>query len=67
MNWQHFLAVWTAAFGTAAFFSFCAVAFAADKYRTGCEDAFDKRLWLIPGVLTFFTAMFGSVAALLAK
>lgn len=67
MSWEHFFGVWTAACGSASFCSFIAVSLEAGKYRTSIEDVFDPRLWLIPGVLTFLTAMFGSVAALVAK
>lgn len=66
MNWQYFFGVWTATCSIATFSSLYIISVAAGEYRTG-YDSFDKRLWLIPGVLALLAAMFGSITALIAR
>lgn len=66
MNWQHFFGVWTASMSIATFSSCYIISVAAGEYRAG-YGSFDKRLWLIPGVLALLTAVFGSVTALAAR
>lgn len=67
MNWQHFFGVWTASMSIATFSSLYIISVAAGEYRTTAEDTFDRRLWLIPGVLALLAAVFGSVTALIAR